>query len=314
MASSSCVVTESESHRLAGPERVITELNRGREIADRLRRMLREAGFDGSAGSVAPAQRLVSQLLDTFTHSLSMLRDASDSDEVSQVHSAAAAAALKSEDSGESCKTPAPKDRRGCYKRKRNSDTWTKETPNLLEDGYAWRKYGQKVILNAKHPRNYFRCTHKFDQECHASKQVQKVQDSPPLFRTTYLGHHTCKNLFKPPHHHLIIQDPTPPDSSIIWSFGRGDSVKHEQQLNEDVDDDGEDDDRDRDYYMVPNDVLTEAALDGAEHLPPFSSGSDHGEVMSSDVYSCSPSPTTTTNIHDLDAIVGYEDFWKNLN
>lgn len=111
MASSSSVLTET--HRLVAPGRVITELTRGREIADRLRLMLRET--TGSAdSSVFPAQSLVTQLLDTFTHSLTMLRD---SDDVSQAPSTAAAA--KSEDSGDSCKTPPPaKDRRGCYKRK----------------------------------------------------------------------------------------------------------------------------------------------------------------------------------------------------
>lgn len=289
MASSTCVVTESESHRIAGPDRVITELNRGREIAGRLRRMLRESGFDGSADSVLPAQSLVTQLLDTFTHSLSMLRDsAAESDEVSQLPSVAA---VKSEDSGDSCKTPAAKDRRGCYKRKRSSDTWTKETPNLLEDGHAWRKYGQKAILNAKHPRNYFRCTHKFDQGCQASKQVQKVEDSPPLFRTTYLGQHTCKNLFKSAHHHHLImqEDPAPPESSIIWSFdsttGGGAAVKQEVK---------------GDYYMNLPD-LTVA----------FDDRSDLGEGMSSDVYSCTAASTPSPSIGDMDALVNFDNFWN---
>lgn len=112
MASSSCVVTECSP--LAAPDLVISELTRGREIADRLRLMLRQTEFDGSADSVLPAQSLVTQLLDTFSHSLSMLRDGADSDEVSQ----APPSVVKSEDSGNSYKTPAAKDRRGCYKRK----------------------------------------------------------------------------------------------------------------------------------------------------------------------------------------------------
>lgn len=112
MASSSCVVTESS--QLAAPERVISELTRGREIADRLRLLLRQTEFDGPPDSLLPARSLVTQLLDTFSHSLSMLRDGADSDEASQ----AAASVVKSEDSGDSYKTPAAKDRRGCYKRK----------------------------------------------------------------------------------------------------------------------------------------------------------------------------------------------------
>lgn len=66
-----------------------------------------------------------------------------------------------------------------------------------MDDGQAWRKYGQKVILNAKFPRNYYRCTHKYDQSCQATKQVQQVEEDPPKFRTTYYGHHSCTNFLR---------------------------------------------------------------------------------------------------------------------
>ena len=36
---------------------------------------------------------------------------------------------------------------------RKNSQSWIRITPNFHDDGYAWRKYGQKVILNAKHQR-----------------------------------------------------------------------------------------------------------------------------------------------------------------
>lgn len=32
------------------------------------------------------------------------------------------------------------------------SQSWTTVSPTL-EDGHAWRKYGQKEILNSKYPR-----------------------------------------------------------------------------------------------------------------------------------------------------------------
>ncbi|KAF8397048.1 hypothetical protein HHK36_018686 [Tetracentron sinense] len=35
----------------------------------------------------------------------------------------------------------------------RTSETWTKVSPTPIDDGRAWRKYGQKEILNAKYPR-----------------------------------------------------------------------------------------------------------------------------------------------------------------
>lgn len=111
MASSSCAATPSSI--LTGRKRVIGELSRGRDIADQLRLILRQTGVDGAVS----AQDLVGRILDTFTQSLSML-SAGDSDEVSQVPAVVNSPPLKPEDSGDSCKTPASKDRRGCYKRK----------------------------------------------------------------------------------------------------------------------------------------------------------------------------------------------------
>ncbi|GAB4833130.1 hypothetical protein Ancab_031376 [Ancistrocladus abbreviatus] len=119
----------------------------------------------------------------------------------------------KFEDSGESSKNSMAKDRRGCYKRRKTCQSWTVDTPTQSADTYAWRKYGQKDILNAKHPRNYYRCTHKIDQGCLATKQVQQIAEDPPLFRTTYSGHHTCTSLLKAPQ--IILDRADKSESSI---------------------------------------------------------------------------------------------------
>ncbi|KAK1697401.1 hypothetical protein QYE76_014098 [Lolium multiflorum] len=66
------------------------------------------------------------------------------------------------------------------------------EKKRTAEDGFIWRKYGQKEILNNKHPRLYFRCTYKDDGGCPATRQVQLSEDDPSLFVITYFGHHTC--------------------------------------------------------------------------------------------------------------------------
>ncbi|KAL8091294.1 putative WRKY transcription factor 53 [Apium graveolens] len=63
---------------------------------------------------------------------------------------------------------------------------------NSGDDGYSWRKYGQKDILGAKHPRSYYRCTYKKTRTCHASKQVQRSDNDPAIFEITYKGKHTC--------------------------------------------------------------------------------------------------------------------------
>ncbi|KAK7358535.1 hypothetical protein VNO77_00468 [Canavalia gladiata] len=60
------------------------------------------------------------------------------------------------------------------------------------EDGYNWRKYGQKDILGAKYPRSYYRCTFRNTQGCWATKQVQRSDEDPTIFDITYRGKHTC--------------------------------------------------------------------------------------------------------------------------
>lgn len=72
--------------------------------------------------------------------------------------------------------------------------------------------------------RNYYRCTHKADQGCLATKQVQQInEDDPPKYRTIYFGRHTCQNPVKASSDQLILhqhQDSTSnDDSSILLSF-----------------------------------------------------------------------------------------------
>nr|WCZ69459.1 WRKY30 [Hemerocallis fulva] len=62
-----------------------------------------------------------------------------------------------------------------------------------LEDGHSWRKYGQKKILGAIHPRGYYRCTYRTSQGCPAMKQVQRTDDQQSLYEVTYRGTHTCQ-------------------------------------------------------------------------------------------------------------------------
>ncbi|KAL2330513.1 hypothetical protein Fmac_018094 [Flemingia macrophylla] len=192
--------------------KAIEELVRGHDRAKQLRSIVN--GICSDDGSATPfAEQLMKEVLMSFTNSLLFLNNTitSESPDVQLSDSP------KSEDSQESnCKSSTVKERRGCYKRRRTEQTWEKESEVPIDDGHQWRKYGQKEILNAKFPRNYYRCTHKFDQGCQATKQVQKVQEDPILFKTTYYGIHTCKNLSNPE----IILDPiSPSTSSMFLSF-----------------------------------------------------------------------------------------------
>jgi len=64
------------------------------------------------------------------------------------------------------------------------------DTP--ADDGHSWRKYGQKDILGAQHPRGYYRCTYQKSQGCVATKQVQRADEDPTLYDVIYNGEHTC--------------------------------------------------------------------------------------------------------------------------
>ncbi|XVE67671.1 hypothetical protein DITRI_Ditri09bG0006700 [Diplodiscus trichospermus] len=64
----------------------------------------------------------------------------------------------------------------------------TKSHVDILDDGYRWRKYGQKAVKNNKFPRSYYRCTH---QGCNVKKQVQRLTRDESVVVTTYEGMHT---------------------------------------------------------------------------------------------------------------------------
>ncbi|XP_060206878.1 probable WRKY transcription factor 53 [Lycium barbarum] len=90
-------------------------------------------------------------------------------------------------------------------KKRKQMPTWSEQVRVSAEngyegptdDGYSWRKYGQKDILGAKYPRSYYRCTYRAMQNCWATKQVQRSDDDPALFEITYKGSHTCNLAFK---------------------------------------------------------------------------------------------------------------------
>ncbi|CAL5190558.1 unnamed protein product [Lathyrus oleraceus] len=63
----------------------------------------------------------------------------------------------------------------------------TKSEIDHLEDGYRWRKYGQKAVKNSPYPRSYYRCT---SQKCIVKKRVERSYQDPSIVMTTYEGQH----------------------------------------------------------------------------------------------------------------------------
>ncbi|CAN8245431.1 unnamed protein product [Cochlearia groenlandica] len=72
----------------------------------------------------------------------------------------------------------------------------TRSDDDVLDDGYRWRKYGQKSVKNNAHPRSYYRCTY---HTCNVKKQVQRLAKDPNVVVTTYEGvhNHPCEKLME---------------------------------------------------------------------------------------------------------------------
>ncbi|KAL2549935.1 putative WRKY transcription factor 70 [Forsythia ovata] len=184
-------------------KRLIGELVKGKKIGAQLQTLLK------NNGSVS-AEDLAVKILRSFTETLSVL----SSNETSQIYGDGGDTGA-SACSEESEKKPARvKDRRGCYKRRRTSDSRKTVSPTK-EDGYAWRKYGQKNILNTEYPRCYYRCTYKYEG-CKATKQVQRIKEDPILYQTTYFDHHTCTDAMRASQ---IYVDSDPVESLNLLSF-----------------------------------------------------------------------------------------------
>ncbi|CAD5329121.1 unnamed protein product [Arabidopsis thaliana] len=59
---------------------------------------------------------------------------------------------------------------------------------DILDDGYRWRKYGQKVVKGNPNPRSYYKCT---ANGCTVTKHVERASDDFKSVLTTYIGKHT---------------------------------------------------------------------------------------------------------------------------
>ncbi|KAL8552373.1 hypothetical protein ACS0TY_001170 [Phlomoides rotata] len=175
----------------AKKEEVMMELIKGKEIATQLQTLLLKPVGDRSA------EDLALQIFRSFDISLSHLTSGAELAQIPAVDCGGSAC------SGESKRKRRVKDRRGCYKRRMNSDSRVTISPTI-EDGWAWRKYGQKKILNSDHPRCYYRCSHKHEG-CKAIKQVQRTKGEAIIsYEITYFYQHTCTETVRAPH--LVVE------------------------------------------------------------------------------------------------------------
>ncbi|KAL4032257.1 hypothetical protein IC575_005325 [Cucumis melo] len=72
--------------------------------------------------------------------------------------------------------------------RKRRFAFETRSQVDVLDDGYRWRKYGQKAVKNNKFPRSYYKCS---NEGCKVKKQIQRLTKDEEVVLTTYEGVHS---------------------------------------------------------------------------------------------------------------------------
>ncbi|GAA0155986.1 DNA-binding transcription factor [Lithospermum erythrorhizon] len=98
----------------------------------------------------------------------------------------------------------------------------TKSEVDHLEDGYRWRKYGQKAVKNSPYPRSYYRCT---TQKCLVKKRVERSFQDPTIVITTYEGQH---NHHVPTNLRGNVSTMLPPYGPFGAGFGQDLIVQHQ--------------------------------------------------------------------------------------
>ncbi|XP_057495268.1 probable WRKY transcription factor 30 [Actinidia eriantha] len=165
---------------------VINELNQGREFTKHLQNHL------GPLSSLELCDLLIQKILSSYEKAISLLNGEDLVREIQIDGILETSQAL----SGSNPMSEVSKD---VYKKRKTSPQQAEQVHiysgtglRLLDDGFSWRKYGQKDIVGANFPRSYYRCTYHRAQGCMATKQVQNSDEDPSILKITYKGRHTC--------------------------------------------------------------------------------------------------------------------------
>ncbi|EAZ05155.1 hypothetical protein OsI_27350 [Oryza sativa Indica Group] len=197
----------------AEPHEVMDDLLEMREQAAMLHSMLH--GTSPSSCAAAASTRQLNQLIDGV---MSRLQSSSLS-----VMSPGGGGGGRRGSGGrkkKGAKAVAGPHRRSSSGRRRSKSPFVRMvTTKELEDGRQWRKYGQKHIQDSpNNPRSYYRCTHRPDQGCMATKQVQTSESNSSEFVISYYGEHTCRDPSTIP---FVVEAEAPAaDYANLISFG----------------------------------------------------------------------------------------------
>ncbi|XP_020585978.1 probable WRKY transcription factor 26 [Phalaenopsis equestris] len=84
---------------------------------------------------------------------------------------------------------------------------------DILDDGYRWRKYGQKVVKGNPNPRSYYKCT---TVGCPVRKHIERASYDLRAVITTYEGKHNHDIPAARGGSHSANQPPPPPQQNHL--------------------------------------------------------------------------------------------------
>ncbi|XP_027353072.1 probable WRKY transcription factor 53 [Abrus precatorius] len=208
---------------------LINELIQGKELAKQLSNHL----VSSSPSSHETNEFLIEKILSSYEKALTVLNTGTVVGETMTTSGNMMDSHCSTNGSPRSEVVDRELEHKSVFKKRKTMPRWTEQVKicsrtgleGSLDDGYSWRKYGQKDILGSKFPRGYYRCTHRNVQGCLATKQVQRSDEDPTVIEVTYRGRHTCMQA-----KHLNKAFP----SNIKMNLG-GNQFHYDQQLQEKI-------------------------------------------------------------------------------
>ncbi|CAA0827215.1 Probable WRKY transcription factor 53 [Striga hermonthica] len=327
-------------------ESIISVLSEGREVANELKRKLQPTTDSREACGI-----LVQNILSSYENAMKLLdcmallhnNNNNNNRDASQMGLANVFVELPNSIHGSPLRSEGSdlinsKDQVHQYKRRKTFPKWSeqvkvKSDTGLFEgqhdDGYNWRKYGQKGILGANHPRAYYRCTHRNTQGCLATKQVQRSDNDPSVFEVVYRGKHSCmQERVKPNKENLVVLK-TEQEDRVESPIQSQDATCPELEPKPENQELVTKDDKFPFFSFPPTPIESEnletqffsesSSFMGTNYSPRFlpkatsesyfsnDFGSDFGEIISS------PTPYTNFSFGDLDFSIDQIDFSSQL-